>query len=708
MPDQESSKLHRDEGRAAVLVKYAAADGVATLIMDNPPVNALGWRLRRDLLAALQRAEEDPSVGAIVLAGAGRGWPVGADITELGRPGRAPLLPDLCAAFAAASKPVIAAIFGTSLGGGLELALCAALRLSVRSARFGLPEISLGILPGAGGTQRLPRLIGAAPALEMMLTGAPISAETAVALGVIDKIVFTDVIEAAQEIARDHVTGARLLPIAALRNQPGLHEPGTYLDAVDNARKARHAPHDLAAPRIVDCVEAAVLLPTDEGMIFERAAFTDLANTPHSRALRHVFMAERRGAKSLPKPQGSAPALEAVAVVGGGAIGTGLATELLQQGLDVTLIEANEHALAQALARVARGQDAAQKRGEITAEKRVNDWARLKAAQDLSAVATADLVIEAVPEVLAYKTRILAQIGAEMAAEKPIFSVTDGFDPQELAAASGRSDCHISLYLCEPVRQQNLIEVASGAGLRQAPMATLHLLAKLLGWRLLRHAPAQGFMGARLRTTALDAADRCLEAGATPHEVDRACRAYGMPLGIYETRDAYGLEHGIFARPQRRRGCLASPVGQALSKWLAGQGRMGRQSGLGYHHYDTKAQETRADPAVAAELDRLRPRQSLTSGDIQRRLLAGLANEGAWAIVEGRAVNPSDIDLVAIAQGFPRWRGGPMQAADEAGLLRLRNDLRKFTTSADRFWEPAPIWEELIRNGKNFHALNGD
>jgi 3-hydroxyacyl-CoA dehydrogenase len=695
-------------------VGYVVAEGVATLLMDNPPVNALGQGLRAALQKALARAEADPEVGAIVLRAAGRGWPAGADIKEFGKPPAAPLLPDLCAEFVAASKPVIAVLTGQALGGGLELALSAALRLAAPDTRLGLPEISLGLLPGAGGTQRLPRLIGAESALSMMLSGTAISAEKAHHLGLIDKIVIGDLAKVAQALACDHARGRRHLPIASQRKQPGVADPGAFLGAVADARGTRQSSHGQAgttapaADRIIDCVEAALLLPPAEGFVFERTAFEELMETPEARAQRHAFLAERRAARSLPSPQKQAARLEAVAIVGGGGIGAGLAAELLAAGLGVTLIEANETALAQGLARVARAQEAAEKRGDVTSEQRLRDWGRLRAAQHPSGVAGADLVIESVPDALALKTRVLAQIGAELEAGVPVFSVSCAQDPLGLAAASGRPDAHLSLYLTEPVRQVSLVEVAGADQVRPEVVSVLQGLAKSLGWRLLRNGPEPGFVGKRLWTAIGDAADRCLEAGAAPHEIDRAVRSYGMPIGPYELRDSFGLNHILVNRPLRRRGVKAAPIGQTLLEALTDSGRTGRRAGGGYHRYDQPAQALRGDAEVNSHIDKLRARRTLAYDDIQRRFLAGLANDGAWAICDGQVLYPSDYDLVAMAQGFPRWRGGPMQAADEAGLLGLRNDLTEWAALGDRYWQPAPLWDQLVRNGKRFGDLNKD
>lgn len=690
----------------ADLVGYGCTAGVATIVLDNPPVNALGQALRAALLAALARAAADPEVAVVIIAAAGRSWPVGADIREFGKPPLLPHLPAVCAALAAFPKPVIAALRGSVLGGGLELALAASLRVAATGTVFGLPEVTLGILPGAGGTQRLPRLIGAAAAIEMMVTGAPVAADKALALGLIDKIAAGDVVQTAAALAKAHVDGRLPLPVAAVRPVQGPADAAANLVAVAAARALGHPPHDRAAPRIVDCVEAAFLLPPEEGFDFERTAFGDLIATAEAKALRHAFLAERRGAKSLPAGGDPAPKLSEVAVVGGGAIGAGLATGLLSAGLTVMLIEADELAVSQTLSRVVRAQEAAVKRGDLSPKKHLDDWLNLKVGHSVSDAAGADLVIEALPELLSLKAQVLAQIGAALAPGVPIFSITCGLDAARLAIASGRPEAHLCLYLTEPVRQVKLVEIAAGDGLGAPALAMVRALAKTLGWRLLRPGPQPGFLGKRLWTCLGDAADRCLAAGATPYQIDRALRAYGLPMGPYELRDLYGLDHVLPGQPIRRDGVAPAPEGQALADWLRVSGRLGRRSGQGYHHYQDVGHAAQSDDAVLAEADRLRPPQRLPAEDIQRRVLAGLANDGAWALAEGRLRQPSDYDLVAMAQGFPRWRGGAMQAADQAGLLGLRNDLTRWAATGDGFWQPAPLWDDLIRNGRSFADLN--
>lgn len=713
-------------------VGWEVTNGVAVVTLDNPPLNALGHELRAGIAAAVDGAINDPDVAIIILRAAGRSWPVGADIREFGKPPVAPALPDLCTLIAAAPKPVIAALHGSALGGGLELALVAAFRVAAADLRLGLPEITLGLLPGAGGTQRLPRLIGAAAALDLMLTGAPIGATRAHRLGLVDLVApaSTDGAAAAfalaMKLAEDHVSGQRRLPAAPDRPLGGKADPVPYLDAVQAARARRFAAHERAAPRIIDCVEAALLLPEAHGLTLERSAFLDLVATPEARALRHAFLSERRGAKSLPAvAAGGAPSPQHVALAGGCRMAAGLTGALIAAGLRVTLIGDDSAGLARILTRLAKSEDAAVANGEKTEAARKAAWDRIAARPgDVPAALQAalqehgpvDLLIECGPpdETAgpAARQNYLATLSEGLAAAIPVLSLLTpagaavlARDP--MALAPDARDRLAVLAMTAPFRKMALAEVALTDTAAAGPAgAALHLLLRTLGWRGLRHGPVAGFLGPRLITALADAADRCLAAGAKPHEIDVALRQSGLPIGPFEGADLAGADDWLRTHPVRRAGVGEDPVAQQLRAALAGDGRTGRRAGRGWHDHPASG-PWKPSPEVIALADGLRPRARIGAAMVWRRVLAGMANDAAWTLAEGRARQPSDIDLVALAQGFPRWRGGPMQAADEAGLLGLRDDLRGWAEeTGDAFWAPAPLWDELIREGQHFSDLN--
>lgn len=698
-------------------VETRVAAGVATITLDNPPVNALSAALRAGTMTALGCAIADPAVQVIVLAAAGRTWPAGADIREFGRPPQDPWLPALCNAIATSPKPVIAALHGTALGGGLELALAAHCRLAEPGTRLGLPEVTLGILPGAGGTQRLPRLIGARAALAMMTGGAPVTAARAAELGLVDRITEGAVLPAAEALARDHAAGRSGLPVAPTRAAEGdAADPADYLAAIAEARAAlvAHPGPPLPAPgRIVDCVEAALLLPEDEGQAFERAAFDGLVASPHAAALRHAFLAERRAARQ-PDLDGISPRpVDRVGVIGGGLMGAGIATTFLAAGLTVTLVERDSTALAAGLARIAAIHERAVARGQMTAEAREADWDRVHGATAVAALADADLVIEAVFEDEAVKTALFADLDGVLRPAAILATNTSYLDVNRIAAATARPEDVIGLHFFSPAHVMKLLEVVVADRTAPDVTATAFALARRIGKTAVRAGVCDGFIGNRILTAYRSATDFLLEDGASPYEVDRAMVAFGFPLGPYQVLDMAGLE--ISWARRKRLAPTRDPARRyvAIGDRLCEAGWIGQKAGRGYYRYPDGARKGVEDPEVLAliaaerEARGIVPR-TISAAEIRRRALAAMANEGARILQEGIARCPSDIDLVMLAgYGYPRWRGGPMHGTDQAGLLQIRNDLRVFAHEEERFWRPAELWDELIRNGRHFADLNG-
>ncbi len=666
-------------------VTYEVTGGVALICLKKPPLNILDQPLRAALAAAIARAASDADVGAVCLAATGKSWSLGGDIGAFDFPPQAPVLADLCQRIASLDRPVIAALHGLVLGGGLELALAAAVRVAGRDAELGLPEVKLGLCPGAGGTQRLPRLIGAPAALEMMLTGAPVSAERALVLQLVDRVVPGDPVRAALDLARAHVAGRRPLPPAGARLLTGAADPDAYLAAVTAARGQGRPRHDLAAPRIIDLVEAALLLPPDAGYQAERDAFQDLARTAQSRALRHLFRADRRA--RAPFAGVGAAALDRVAVAGQGPVAAGLAGALAAAGVAVTLVSPDSASLSRGLARLARGQQAAVDRGALSETAQADAWARVTPALDWPGAS--DLILDTLPD----------DPSLRPAGPMP------GAPCLQILPARPRSDQGGALWLVEPVEQVTHAELMAPPGAPAVPLALA--LAARLGWRLLSRLPGAGFLQPLCVTALLDAADRLLTLGATPHAVDQAARAVGWALGPFELRDLYGADHALCRMAVRRDDVAPDPIGAALARALEGEGRTGRKAGAGYHLYPDRGGSAVADPAMEVRLGALRGTGRGTPAAMGRMLAAALANAGAWAIEAGELADPSDLDLMAVERGFPRWRGGPMHWADESGLLLLRDDLRNWSEkTGDNFWAPAPIWGELIKNGRRFGDLN--
>ncbi len=695
-------------------VRVAVAGRIATITLANPPVNALGAELRGGLLSALNEAADDRKVRVIVIAADGRTWPAGADIREFGKPPVAPLLPELCDAIAACPKPVIAAMHGTALGGGLELALAAHVRVAEAGTQIGLPEVTLGILPGAGGTQRLPRLVGAGQALGMMLSGLPIGAARAAELGLVDVVADGSAQPAAVQLAAAFVAREAKLPSAADRTDHRA-DPAAWLNAVAEARAglgtARRLP---APPRIIDCVEAALLLPEGEGFAFERAAFEDLVASPEAAAMRHAFLAERRAARQ-PDLVGVAPrAVSHVGVVGGGLMGSGITTALLSAGFSVTMVERDTAALSAGLARVATSHERAVASGRLSEEAREAEWARVGGTTEMAALAQADLVIEAVTEDEAVKAAVFAELD-QIARQGAILATNTSYlDVDRIAAATTRPDDVIGLHFFSPAHVMKLVEVVVGDRTAPDVTATAFALAKRMGKIAVRAGVCDGFIGNRILTAYRTATDFLLEDGASPYDIDRAMVAWGFPKGPYQVLDMAGLD--ISWARRKRLAATRDPARRyvAIGDRLCEAGRFGQKSGRGYYLYDEGARTGREDPDVLAMIAAEREARGIVArpvhaAEVQRRVLAAMANEGARILGEGIAQRPSDIDLVMmLGYGFPRWRGGPMQAADTAGLLTLRDDLRDYAREEAVFWQPAPLWDDLIKNGRKFADMNED
>ncbi len=694
-------------------VHYSVTERVALLTIDNPPVNALSHPVRAGLAQGLDRAMADPGIDALVILAAGRTFPAGADMSEFGRPPREPRLPDLLARIEAAPKPVVAAIQGSALGGGLELAVACHYRLAAEDARVGLPEVTLGLVPGAGGTQRVPRLAGARFALNFMVRGRPVSADEAAEAGLLDGVVEGDLESAAIAFAqslKDEDLGPR--PTSAVTT--GFADPAAYLAAIAEERAAQ-ADSQIDAPRrVIDCVEAALLMPFEAGLAYERAAFEDLVTSPQSAALRHIFFAERRAAR-FPGLDGARPReLTRLGVVGGGTMGAGITVALLASDCEVTLLERDEGALETAVARIVDMLDGAVRRGRMAAADRDRRLDALRGALDYAALADCDLVVEAVYEDLTAKQSVFAALDGVLRPGAILATNTSYLDIDLLAAGTSRAGDVIGLHFFSPANVMRLLEIVVGAETAPDTVATALHLARRLGKIPVRAEVGDGFIANRLLVAYRKAADEMLEDGASVSEVDAAMRGFGFPLGPYQVADLAGLD--ISWSRRKRLAPTRDPAERyvAIGDLLCEAGRYGQKNGRGYYAYQTGSTLAVEDPEVTriVELERKRkgivPR-SFAPGEIARRCLLAMVNEGARALEEGVAQRPSDID-VAMVYGFafPRWWGGPMKWADLSGLLLIREDLRALAPEDPALWAPAGLLTDLVRNGRTFDSLNGD
>ena len=647
--------------------------GIVRISIDNPPGNALSHAVRQALWDALETAEADADLRVILLEAEGPDFSIGTDIGEGGAAQQPPSLSDLCDRVEASAKPVVAVLQGDALGGGFELALAAHYRLALEGAHVGLPEVTLGMVPGAGGTQRLPRLAGGAAALEILLTGQPVPVAEAQAMGIIDRVARGEAGAAAIAYAEELLdTGAGPRPTRERR--AGLRDAGGYMAAVQHHR-ARLAGPDVPAPgRIVDCVEAALLLPFDAGLAYERAAAEDCAASVPAQALRHAALAERRAGRIPERAQAAPQPVRHVGLVNAG---PDLAVLALEAGLPVTLVAPDPGAAADGIGRL---YEAGVAQGRLSDAQRNARLAGLTASADPAALAGADLVIAAWPpdravtDQLAPET-VLALTGATG-------DVETGYDPA----------CVAGLYLPTGAR---LAEVLVGAESSARTVATLFEALGALGLTAVRSMGVR--VGPAVNTAMLRAAAEMLAQGGSPYRIDAALRDFGFELGPYERLD----RDGAVAR--------AGALGQALEE----RGWTGRAAERGFYRYDREAEPRAEDPEVLALLralqdDAARPPRSFSTQEIVQRMMAAAANAGAQLVEAGAVLRPSDVDVaMVLGQGFPRWRGGPMMLADQNGLLAVKKTLDVLAEEDPALWTPAPLWAELIKNGRHFSDLNG-
>jgi len=680
---------------------------VAVATIDNPPVNALGAAVREGLAKAIAQAnaDADAAVAAIVIASAGKAFIAGADISEFGKPPAPPLLPDLLDAIEASSKPVVAAIQGVALGGGLEVALACHARVALPAAKLGLPEIKLGLIPGAGGTQRLPRLIGAAKAFPMMLSGEPIPAGLALEYGLLDEVVSSDVVTAAIRLAealaaegRRPVTGEI---VGALTEADRESFEALAKDAL---KKADGMPN---VPALVEAVRATGL-PFKEGVAVERKLFLSLIADERSKALRHVFFAEREVAK-VPGigPEVKPREIASAAVIGAGTMGGGIAMCFANAGIPVTLIETAQAALDNGVNRIGAIYDISVQRGSLTPEAKAKRMALIKPAVGLAAAAGADIVVEAAFEEMGVKQQIFGELDRVAKPGAILASNTSYLDVPTIAAATKRPQDVIGMHFFSPANVMKLLEIVRPAGSADDAIATAVVLGRKLGKVPVVVGNGFGFVGNRMLEQRTRAAERLLVAGALPHEVDAALVGFGFKMGPFAMADLAGNDIGW--RSRKARGLKA-----AVADAICEAGWFGQKTGRGYYIYPQGARAGQRCPEVEALIARISAEQGVTrrpftQEEILARLLDPMVNEGARILEAGIAARPGDIDIVWInGYNWPAWRGGPMFWADSVGLDVIVKRLEALAAeTGDKALEPAPLLRRLAAEGKGFASLKG-
>jgi len=676
---------------------------VAVFTFDNPPVNALSHPVREALLAAIESLDSDPSVRAIVLAGKGRNFVAGADVREFDRPPLEPLLPAVLARVEACGKPVVAALSGATLGGGAETALACHYRCAAGDLQFGFPEVSLGLLPGAGGTVRLPRLAGWQASLDLMTGGRPLGIDPAIELGIVDRRMDGDLVAGAvawaRELADAGLPPRRVLELPVPPSRPAQFEE--YLRALPASARKLPAP-----PRIVEALACAAILPAEAALARARTLFMECLGSVESRALRHLFFAERRPA---PDPDLARPVAQS-AVIGAGTMGAGITVSLATGGIGVTLIDARQEALDAGLARVKSLIDASERKGRLDAAAAAGARGRVRGSLTLAAVAGAELVIEAVFENLAVKCELFSRLG-ELAGPGCVLATnTSTLDVDAIAASAGRPADVVGMHFFSPANVMRLVEVVHGRGSSRGSLATAHAVAKRIGKIAIPVGNAFGFVGNRMLYAYGREKELAMLEGARPEAVDRALQDFGMAMGPNAVGDLAGLDIGWQVRKEWQDK-PDDPRYYRVSDRLAELGRFGQKTGRGFYRYDGPGGERAPDPEVVdlilAEAERLGiPQRTVEAGEIVNRCVLALVNEGARILDEGIAETPADIDAIwCNGYGFPRHRGGPMFHADSLGLPAVLRSIRALSAShGARYWEPAGLLARLAGEGTTFAA----
>ena len=698
----------------ASVVTTTRLGSVLLVTINHPPVNALSVDVRHGLLAAAQAADADAGVAAVLIVGAGRAFIAGADIREFGKPPMAPSLPEVCSRIEACRKPVVAAIHGPALGGGLEVALSAHYRLAMPDARLGLPEVLLGLLPGAGGTQRAPRLMGVKPALEMMLSGRHLGAREALALGLVDRLgEGTDVLAAGLAYANELVaSGAGVRPTRAAN--AALVDKAASQAALDalKADTARKTPGLFSPLKIIEAVQGALDLPFDEAVALERQLFLQCLDSPQRTGLIHAFFAEREVAKS-PETRNATPrAIASVGVIGGGTMGAGIAVAVLNAGLPVTMVERDDASIARGRANVEKVYDGLVAKGRMTPDARASVMARFSGSTAYDALARADLVIEAVFEEMGVKKAVFAELDRVCKPGAVLATNTSYLDIDEIAASVSRPQDVVGLHFFSPANIMKLLEIVVPAQVSADVVATAFDLAKKLKKVPVRAGVCDGFIGNRMLAVYRASADHLLEDGASPYQIDAAAREFGYPMGPFQVADLAGGDIGWATR--KRKAATRDPRARyvQIADRLCERGWFGQKTGRGYYLYPEGARTGTPDDAVLAIIDAERQRagttpRSFTNKDIMRRYLAAMVNEGARVVAEGIALRPLDVDVTLVhGYGFPRFRGGPMKYADMVGLPTILTDIHEFAREDPLFWQPAALLLQLIEEGRNFDSLN--
>jgi 3-hydroxyacyl-CoA dehydrogenase len=686
------------------IVNLQVQRDVALITVDNPPINAMSMAVRAELREAVLRAAADQRVVAAVIIGANGTFIPGADIREFGKPITGPSGRDVIAAIEACSKPVVAALAGNALGGGLEIALGCHWRVATPTVKLGLPEVNLGLVPGAGGTQRLARLVGPAVALDLATSGRHFDGRRGFALGVVDELAEDDLLEHALAFARRAAAEKRPLRIASeVQDRIVDVDPALFADIRrKNEKKWRG---QLAPWRIVDCIEAACTQPFESAYALELAAYETCKASPQRGALTYLFSAEREAARIPglpPEIKSTAAEIRSVAVIGAGTMGGGIAMSFANAGLPVTLLETAPEALARGRGLIEKNYAASVARGSLTQQGIDRALGLIRGTLSFADIADNDLVIEAVFEDMEVKKDVFRKLDATMKPGAILATNTSTLDIDQIAAVTSRPEYVIGAHFFSPANVMKLLEVVRGAKTSWQTVATTMALAKSIGKVAVLAGNCDGFIGNRILAVYGRECDFLLEEGATPWQVDRALQGFGFPMGLYLMRDMAGLDVGWRIRKYREqfrpKHLRYSPIADRLCE----QGRFGQKAGIGYYRYEGR--NASPDPDVEVLIEQVAKelniaRRAVSDEEIVTRVLTAMANEGLKIIGEGVALRASDIDVVYVhGYGFPRHQGGPMYWAAQRGWKQIHDTVAAYHVSQGEFWTPAPRLLELAGN----------
>jgi 3-hydroxyacyl-CoA dehydrogenase len=700
--------------------EYKVIGDVAIITMSNPPVNGLGLSTRIGITDGLTKANSDPAIKSIIITGAGKAFSGGADIREFGSP-KAIQEPNLLSVIKAcenSDKPVLAAVHSVAMGGGLELALGCHYRIAAPGCKVALPEVKLGLIPGAGGTQRLPRVLGVEPALNMIVSGEPINSEMLAMLPgqkLFDRMATSieslesEALAYAKELAAQHADGS---PLPLVRNLPCKHPQGdAYFQFARNMVKgmAKNFP---APPKCVDAVEAATQKKFEEGMTFEREIFMNLMLTPECRALRHVFMAGRATSKIADVPDDTPQrTIASVAVIGAGTMGGGISMNFLNAGIPVKILEMKQEALDKGVAIIRKNYEAQVKKGKLKQEKLDQRMGLLSTTLSYDDIGQADLVIEAVFEEMGVKETVFKQLDAVMKPGAILASNTSTLDVNKIASFTKRPEDVVGMHFFSPANVMKLLEVVRGAKTSKEVIATVMGLSKKIKKTAVVSGVCDGFIGNRMIEQYSRQAGFLIEEGCTPAQVDKAVEKFGFAMGPFRMGDLAGNDIGWAIRKRRnieRPGMLYSKTGDLLCE----MGRYGQKTNAGWYDYQSGKRDAIPSPVVVEMIEKhraslgIQPRK-ISDEEIVQRLVFSLVNEAAHILEEGIASKASDIDMVYLTgYGFPLFRGGPMLYADQFGLFNVVECMKKFAKNPHddaAFWQPAPLLARLVADGKNFN-----